>query len=339
MANHESQSESQAGQGGRKRPAIGGCVKSPDLAESFADVNVVPRGDGHNRITVCVKPDPNSLIGEKVSRAVVGLDASKSIKPWYGRKTIFGPDEPNRMAPIARKLGETLCGVTKGGQTRFFYWAMGDGSDIEDIGTFKSSELTEMRIDGVDGHKWGVDTHLLPAIKTIVEGGSEGGGDEGVMGVMLTDGIIEDETECIEYCMGLGTWLVEHPEVTIKLIIIGVGDQVDASQLARFDDMFEGTELEDKVDFWSCCPTDDIEDEKEILDVLFSQLMTEDVIVAPSGKVLDPDGNVVKQFADGLPDRFIFMLPEDCSSFTLQAGGQEHVQDLSDVLAEIAKRR
>lgn len=311
--------------------------KARKLVKVLADVNVVPQGDGQNKIVVCVMPDPNVLIGERESRAVIGLDASRSIKPWYGGKA--GPFEtlPNQIKPIATRLGEILCGLMKDDKTRFFYWAMGTGGDIEDIGTYSSSELPDMSVAGVDKTAWGRGTHLLPAIKTVVEGG--GGSSSWVMGVILTDGKIEDEQECMEYCMGLGKFLVENPEVTIKLILIGVGEAVNREQLVRFDDMFEGTDLEDDVDIWSCCPIDDIEDEEGILGVLFGELMTEDMIVASSGKVLDPDGNMVKQFSDGLPGKFSFMLPEDCSSFTLQAGGEDHVQDLSDALARLARKR
>jgi len=312
-------------------------AKARQLVKALADVNVVPQGDGQNKIVVCVKPDPNVLIGEKDSRAVIGLDASRSIKPWYGNKTAFGMVEPNRIKPIAVKLGEILCGLMKDDKTRFFYWAMGTGGDTEEIGTFGSDELADMNVNGVGKTQWGRGTHLLPAIKTVVEGG--GDSSSWVMGVLLTDGVIEDEEAAMEYCMGLGKFLVENPEVTIKLILLGVGEEVDAEQLTRFDDMFEGTDLEDDVDIWSCCPIDDIEDEEGILDVLFGELMTEDIIVAPSGKVLDPEGNLVKQFSDGLPGKFSFMLPEASTSFTLQAGGQDLVQDLSDALAEIAKRR
>ena len=303
------------------------------LMKPLADVNVLPQGDGTNKIVVCVQPDPNVLIGERESRAVIALDASRSIKEWYGEEGPFSA-VPNRMKPIAAKLGEILCGLMKDDQVQYFYWAMGTGGDIEDIGTFKSSELADVDISGVEKHQWGRGTHLLPAIKAIVEGA--GTSSRWVMGVILTDGVFEDEEACMEYCMGLGSFLKENPDVVIKLIIIGVGEEVDADQLVRFDDMFEGTELEEDVDIWSCCPIKDIQDEEGILNVLFGELMSEDIIVATAGKVVDADGNVIKHFTDGLPGKFDFMLPDTATSFTLQAGGKEVVQDLSDPLKRIS---
>ena len=129
-----------------------------------------------------------------------------------------------------------------------------------------------------------------------------------------------------------GDLLAEIRDVEIKLILIGLGDDVDKDQLERFDDMFEGTDLEDDIDIWSHGLVADIKNEDDILGILFGELMDEKKIVAPSGKILDSDGNVVVTFADGLPGKFTFMLPASCTSFTLQAGGREVVQDLSSAL-------
>ena len=296
----------------------------------LADVNVLPQGDGNNKIVVCVMPDPRALAGEQESRAAIGIDASLSIKPWFGTPGPFVAD-PNRMEPVARKLGEILCGVTKDDQAQFFYWALGSGSDTEDIGTFKAKDIPAVDIDGPKEHRWGKGTHMLPAIKAIVEGGG-GTSSSWVMGVIVTDGIIEDEEACMEYCMGLGKFLKENPEVTIKLVLIGIGEDVDADQLERFDDMFEGTDLEDDIDIWSHGLVRDIKNEDDIIAVLFGELMSEETIVAPSGKVLDAEGNVVKQFTDGMPGKFNFILPGSSASFTLQAGGKEVVQDLSSAM-------
>jgi len=303
-------------------------AKVKDLAKPLADVNVLPQGDGTNKIVVCVQPDPDLLIGESESRAVIGLDASLSIKEWFGTPGPFGSGT-NYIQPVARKLGEMLCGVTRDGKCRLFYWALGMGEDIEDIGAFDAAGMSEADIVGPKEHTWGKGTHILPAVKNIVEGSQ---GAAWVMGVIVTDGVIEDEAECMEYCMGLGQWLKDNTHVTIKLVLIGLGKDVDAAQLERFDDMFENSELEGVIDIWSHGLVADIKDEDNIIGILFGELMSEDVIVAPSGKVVDPDGNLVAQYSDGLPGKFQFMLPEGCSSFTLQVGGNEIVQDLSSAV-------
>ena len=302
-------------------------IKSP--TKPLADVNVLPQPDGQNKIVVCVMPDPNDLAGEQESRAAIGIDASLSIKEWFGTPGPFGSGT-NYMEPVARKLGQMLCGVTRDGRCKLFYWALGMGDEIEEIGPFDAESVAAAEICGPKDHTWGKGTKILPAVKNIVEGTEQG--VSWVMGVIVTDGVVEDEAECMEYCKGLGQWLKDNTHVTIKLVLIGLGKEVDAGQLERFDDMFENTELEGTIDLWSHGLVSDIKDEDDIVGILFGELMSEETIVAPSGKVLDADGSVVAQFSDGLPGKFTFMLPAGCSSFTLQAGGSEVVQDLASAL-------
>lgn len=302
-------------------------IKSP--TKPLADVNVLPQVDGQNKIVVCVMPDPSELAGEQESRAAIGIDASLSIKEWFGTKGPFGGGT-NYIEPVAHKLGEMLCGVTRDGQCKLFYWALGMGEEIEEIGTFNAEAVAAAEISGPKDHTWGKGTRILPAVKNIVEGAGEG--VSWVMGVIVTDGVVEDEAEAMEYCLSLGQWLKDNSHVTIKLVLIGLGGDVDADQLERFDDMFENTELEGVIDLWSHGLVADIKDEEDIVGILFGELMSEETIVAPSGKVLDADGNLVKQFSDGLPGKFTFMLPTGCSSFTLQVGSTEVVQDISAAL-------
>ncbi|MCY2927900.1 MAG: hypothetical protein NTV86_00110 [Planctomycetota bacterium] len=302
-------------------------VKNP--TRPLAVVNVLPQADGQNKIVVCIMPDPAALAGERESRAAIGLDASLSIKEWFGTPGPFGGGT-NYVQPVARKLGEILCGVTRDGKTNLFYWALGPGDEFEEIGTFGVKEMASADVSGPKKHVWGKGTRLLPAVQHVVE--TVGVGAAWVMGIIVTDGVIDDEPECMEYCRNLGQWLRENSHVTMKLVLIGLGPQVDASQLVRFDDMFEGTELENDIDLWSHGLVLDIKDDEEIVGVVFGELMSEKIIVAPEGKVLDAGGNVVVRFSDGLPGKFQFLLPKGCRSFTLQAGGQEVVQDISSVL-------
>jgi len=302
-------------------------IKSP--TKPLADVNVLPQPDGQNKVVVCVMPDPSDLAGEQESRAAIGIDASLSIKEWFGTPGPFGSGT-NYIEPVARKLGEMLCGVTRDGKCRQFYWALGMGDEIEEIGTFDAVTVAAAEISGPKDHTWGKGTKILPAVKNIVEGAGEG--VSWVMGVIVTDGVVEDEPEAMEYCLSLGQWLTENTHVTIKLVLIGLGPEVDSAQMERFDDMFENTALEGSIDIWSHGLVSDIKDEDDIVGILFGELMSEEIIVAPSGKILDADGTLVKQFADGLPGKFTFTLPAGCTSFTLQAGGKDVVQDISAAL-------
>ena len=72
------------------------------------------------------------------------------------------------------------------------------------------------------------------------------------LGVVFTGGIIEDEEEAMAYCIDLGRRLVdENLTKLFKLVLIGFECEVDEDQFERFDDMFEGTELEGDVDIWT----------------------------------------------------------------------------------------
>ncbi len=296
-------------------------VKNPK--KQLAVVNVHPKDDGRKRVEVCMMPDPDTLVGERQqSRAVLALDASKSLKPAYGDAF-----NPNHMEPVALKIGELLGDVTRDDSVSLFYWALEGGSDLEDIGTFKGADLEEVSITGPGHHRWGKGTYMLPAIRKIVE--EHGQGAVWIMGVVVTDGIIEDEAACMEYCMELGRQVAANPDRVVKLVLIGVGTHVDRDQLLRFDDMFEDTELEEKVDVWASGWVENIKEPHQITGILFGELMTPEMIVAPSGEVRDDRGNVLDVFADGLPGKFSFSVHGGCNSFTLKIEGLEIEQDIS----------
>ena len=298
------------------------------LTPPFADVNVIKQEDGSVEVVVCFVPDPDKIAGENETRAALAIDASRSIKDWFGTPGMFG--KPDLISPVIKKLGNILCGITKKEDLSVFYWALGKGDDVEDLGTLTSEQFGKLETPGPSKGNWGKGTQILPAVKRIFE--NIGGDCPWVMGVIITDGKIEDETECIEYCMDVGRWLKNNPEITRKLVLIGVGDEVDEKQLDRLDDMFEETELkDDDIDLWACKAVAKIESEQQIIDVLFGELMG-NIEIASSGKVLDSSGNVVQTFSDGLMGKFRFTLPAGCKSFTLQAGGNEIEQDISSAL-------
>ena len=305
-----------------------GMVRNP--TRPLADVNVLPQGNGFNKIVGCVFPDRDLLGLAQFSRGAIAVSANCDCRSWFGLPSLFDDSPPHHMESIVRKLGQILCRVTGTGQVELFYRALGRGDETEDIGTYKSGEIGAVEIDGPKEHRWGRGTPLLPSIKKIVEG--DGDGPTSVMGVIVTDGLFEDEEECMEYCMDLGRWLVEHPDVAISLVIVGLGDRLYAGEFERFDDMFEGTDLEDDVDIWSHGVVSDIRNQVDIIGILFGELMTEDRIVARSGRILDSDGNVVVEFPDGVPGRFVFLLGDDHDRFTLQTDRTEIVQDLSSAL-------
>ena len=244
---------------------------------------------------------------------------------------MFGEDKPNYVELVSRKVGEILCDVTKQGTVAMMYWALGrEGELLQDIGEYKTSDCATADISGPSENNWGWGTKILPPIKAIVE--EHFNTVEATIGVIITDGIIQDEKEAMDYCMELGKRLVaENKTDSFKLVLIGVGDDVDANQLVKFDDMFEETDLEDDVDIWSHGVASEMKDEADILNVLFGEMMSADTIIADSGSVLDSNGNEIKSFSDGLPGKFSFVLPQGESSFTIHTPEGDVTQDVSEL--------
>lgn len=296
----------------------------------LADVNLLPRQDGSHEVVVCFMPDPDLLVGEGESRSFLALDASTSLKRMYGFGGPFGGD-PNYVQAVARKLGATLCAVSKTGKSSAVYWAVGtDGSRLEEIGEFDEPGWEGLSITGPRREKWGKGTKLLPAIRHGVE--QIALGSELTIGVVLTDGIIEDEKECTDYCLKIGREMASGRRSRVKLILIGIGHEVDEGQLERFDNMFEGTGID--YDLWSHGMVESMQDEADILAVLYGELIDEDTTVASSGRVEDASGRQLAAWPDGMPGKFRFVLPRGQMSFTIKAGSQKVVQDVSDAVAK-----
>lgn len=295
----------------------------------LADVNVLPQKDGSHEVVVCFMPDPDILVGEGESRTVLALDASRSIKPMFGGGGVFDP-KPNYAQAVARKIGEILCNVSRNGKVAMMYWALGaGGAGIEPMGEFAADRCASVEIAGPPKKNWGTGTQLLPTVKHIVE--KVGTGSAFTMGVIITDGIIEDEDPVTKYCLQVGQEMVAGKRGIIKFVLIGVGEEVDEAQFQRLNDMFESTPLKGKVDLWAVGIAADMRDESDIIAVLFGELMNEETIVASSGKVV-AGGKEVVSFSDGLPGKFRFILPKGHSEFTIRTPNGEVTQNLAEVI-------
>jgi hypothetical protein len=307
-------------------------AKVPSPNKPLADVNVLQQKDGTLKVVACFMPDPDQLGGEKDSRAVLALDGSKSIKKMFGFGGPFGGD-PNYVQLVARKIGGILCGVTKEKKVSMSYWALGaGGAHTKIIGEFDQAGCQSVDITGPGDGNWGTGTKLLPPLKYIVD--DLGKSTEWTMGVIITDGIIEDLADVKKYCMQVGKELAAGKRGELKLVLIGVGEEVDEGQLEELDDMFEGTDLEEKVDIWSHGIAADMKNEADIMGVLFGELMSEEITVADSGSVLDANGNEVQSYPDGLPGKISFVLPKGCTAFTIHTPKGDVTQDISQAMGK-----
>jgi hypothetical protein len=294
----------------------------------LADVNVLPQKDGSLDIVVCFMPDVDLLVGEGNSKAFLALDASASMKKMYGFGGPFGGD-PNYVQAVARKLGAILTSVCRSGKVNGIYWAVSaDGAKIEEIGEWDEASWKNAVIAGPKKERWGRGTKLLPVIQFAVEKIAKDA--QWTMGVILTDGIIEDEAESIKYCLKLGKEMADGKRKPLKLVLIGIGEEVDESQLERFDNMFEKTDI--KYDLWSHGTVASMQEESDILGVLYGELMTEEVTVTPTGRVEDSSGKVVATWSDGLPGKFRFKLGKGETKFVIRTPQQDIEQDISEAI-------
>ena len=294
----------------------------------LADVNVIPNPDGSHEVVVCFMPDPDMIVGEGTSSAYLALDASTSLKKMYGFGGPFGGD-PNYVQGVARKLGSILTSVTKSGRISAIYWAVSpDGGKIEEIGEFDEEGISKAIIAGPKKEKWGKGTKILPAIKYGVE--KLASQSDWTMGIILTDGIIEDEQDSLNYCLQVGKEILAGNLKPLKLVLIGIGEEVDEDQLERFDDMFEGSGID--YDLWSHGMVASMQDEADILAVLYGELITEDTMVAPRGHVEDSTGRQLITWTDGVPGKFRFNLPKGESKFILRTSVQDIEQDVSEAI-------
>lgn len=301
----------------------------------LADVNVLPQSDGSLEIVASFMPDPQIIVGEGDARAFIALDASVSMKEMYGHgiSPMF-PGGPNFVEMVGRKLGSILCAVTKSGRASGIYWAAtSDGSGQIKIGEFDEQGWQSASIPGPTRNQFGRRTMLKPVIQHAFE--DVGKGADWTMGVIITDGIIDDEKEAMEYCLQVGREIAEGHRKPVKLVLIGVGTEVDEGQLERFDDMFEGTDLKDKVDIWSHGMAASFQDEEDIFAALYGELMNEETIIAPSGRVEDTNGNLIASWNDGLPGQLRFKVAAGTTAFVVKTPHIEIVQSLSEVLQRV----
>jgi len=134
------------------------------------------------------------------------------------------------------------------------------------------------------------------------------------MYVFLTDGRLDDLQQVKEYTTQLAHEIAAGQRNFLKCVLIGVGDKIDEAQMKELDDLETGTD----VDMWD----HKIAAELRALSEIIVELVGENRVVAPTATVYDAEGNVVKKFADGLPAQASFTMPAASAFFELEVGGQ-----------------
>ena len=251
----------------------------------------------------------------------IAIDASGSMQPEFG----FGPFARNKVREVAQVMCPYVAQkADKYDGTALIYWATGDPGEIETHGFLSTTQAQTYNYPAPKNY--GRKTNLLPALKYFSEENHPKSGqpfkDESFgMFVFITDGAFEDMDAVKQYSTQLAQEIEAGKRKPIKLIIIGLGNQIDEQQMSELDDLDTGTEQ----DLYFHRIAADMTDLSEI----FIELVNESMIVAENGIVRDSSGKEVLNFRDTkVPAMFEFDLPAGDTSFTLEIEGQKFTQNI-----------
>jgi hypothetical protein len=333
-------------------PDMDFIVPAADTAKDFGNIAVRKKGDRFLvQLSLMVNPINPPI---KAWHTGVALDASSSMKNVYGRRLLGNipkklaseyefkswlqresrdgrkiytmsseaandalkrkllTKSPNLMDFIAPEFIAHLAGKWDiNDKTALIYWAGGTGSEIEPFDDFGEFECANLNIDGPNKMMFGTSTRIVPALKHLVDRFKDQG-----MGLYLfiTDGRIDDLAKVKQYSLELGSQMYDNRCPPLKLIIVGIGDESDETQLAELDEINKQI----FINLWDHMQVDDLQDVLAI----FSEVVRENRIIAPGGTIYDGDGNVLKQYPAGMPTRVSFAVPVKSSCFEIESNGQ-----------------
>jgi hypothetical protein len=330
-------------------------LPSNTVAAEFGEVNVID-GPSSREVDLTILMEPSGVDSEGWQTGVA-LDGSVSMLAAYGHAFLAGPGAPpmtaqfradlvrrglmvvheldgqrrsiltdagiaelrrlgygesaNEVEPVARDFTAYLAErLDADGGTTVIYWACGSGSDFEVIGDFTAQQCRTARFKGPSKTVgFGQATHLVPAMKYFVERFADA---KNGMYVFVTDGKLDDLEEVKAYTARLCKEISAGARNKLKFVLIGVGEQVDEAQMTELDDLDSGTD----VDLWD----HKISKEMRQLAEIFAEVVDENQIVAPTGRIVDSLGNTVKSMSDGVPARIRFATDPAAEWFELVIG-------------------
>lgn len=311
------------------------------VVEPFGEVNVYKQNSGELHVVATILAVPD-LEGAKMGLA---LDGSASMKKMYGVSGIVGSvfaqaaaaSTPNVVEPVARTMVSYLSNFSSNGKVDVIYWACSpDGSKVEALGEFDEQDIQNVMITGPQKLPWGRGTKLLPPLQYFVDkfkdAPAKGVKEPAAICLFVTDGIIEDLADVKQYCKQYAQEISKGQKPFIKLLLIGVGEEVDEGQMDELDDMFEGSNIKDSsgqdIDLWDHQLASDMQK----LEQIFKEFVSEDMIVIGSGRILNQDGKNCHEYSDGVPALLRFTMPVGSTAFSLEFPGGSVTQDISEVL-------
>lgn len=188
------------------------------------------------------------------------------------------------------------------------YWACGDGSDFEPVGEITADDSKTVDISGPNKFDFGAGTKLAPVLDYFCRQYEDA---TNAMFVFITDGRLDDLQKVKEYTSDIARNIANNNRNLVKCVLIGVGNEIDEKQMIELDDLDTGVD----IDIWD----HKIAKEMRALSEIMVELVDEIVSNSPA-MIYDDNGDLVKQFSDGLPASASFTMPLSSKYFELEVG-------------------
>jgi hypothetical protein len=296
-----------------------------NVVDPFGEFNVYPASGGKVRVTATILMEPR----KEGTQTGIAIDGSYSMQDLYGGvqegggfiSSLFGGKKkslPNQISPVAQQVCAYLARkIDADGGTTCIYWACGSGgSRVEQIGDL-TADQAERHTFGPP-RDFGTGTQLLPAVRYFVERFADAPWG---FYVFITDGELHDLEEVKRYSTKLAKDVAAGRRKPVKFVLIGVGHSVNEEQMEELDDLQTGT----NIDLWD----HKLASELRVLSQIFAEVVDKNARVADKAKILDPGGQVVKNYSDtGMPAFLEFEISAGASHFVLDVDGQQIQQSL-----------
>jgi hypothetical protein len=296
------------------------------IVEPFGEVNVYPAAGGKTRVVATILMEPH----KEGAQTGIALDGSGSMAKLYGVEqggggflaSLFGFQKQGRndVTPVAQKVCAYLARkIDADGGTTCIYWAVGPGGGhIQVIGDLRAEEA-ERHVFGPP-REFGTGTQLLPAVRYFVERFADAPWG---FYVFITDGELHDLEAVKHYSTRLARAVAARKRNLLKFVLIGIGPDVNERQMEELDDLDTGT----PIDLWD----HKLAAEMRVLQEIFAEVVDKNARISDHGRILDPQGRVVKDYSDaGMTGYLEFEMPGGSEYFTLEVNENRIHQGLSD---------
>lgn len=295
-----------------------------NVREPFGEVNVFPAENNMTRVVATILMEPY----KEGAQTGIALDGSGSMQKMYGSDDGGGVVSPifkkkqlnNEISPVAQSLCSYLARkLDADGGTTCIYWAVGmGGQEVQVVGDFTADEAENHTFG--PPLEFGTGTYLLPAVRYFADRFASAPWG---FYVFITDGELFDLDQVKNYSRELARAIASGQRNPLKFCLIGLGNDVNERQLEDLDDLDTGT----NIDLWD----HKLAAELRMLEEIFAEVVDSNARVADSGKILDQNGNVVRNYSDtGLPAKLEFLVPNGNAYFTLEVDGNRIHQALFD---------